>query len=117
MVFRNIKITNFDDAIVPKPSHGGKMFTDCTENILVEHCEVYFGVGMSIGSVPPNELTSCIKDVTFRDVKFHHPLKGIYIKSNPGDTGDGLIQNITYQDITMSHPIWWGVYIGPQQQK
>ena len=52
--FRNIKITNFDDAIVPKPSHAGYINSKCTEDILVENCEVIFGVGMSIGSVPPH---------------------------------------------------------------
>lgn len=109
--FRNLKITNFDDAVVPKPTHQGKSYA-CTEDILVEHCEVTYGVGMSIGSVPPNLNTSCVKDITFRDISFKHPFKAIYVKTNPGK-GDGMIKNITYQDITIDTPIWWGVYIGP----
>ena len=52
--FRNLKITNFDDLVVPKPAHGGNKFGNCTRNILVEDCEVYFSTGMAIGSVPPN---------------------------------------------------------------
>lgn len=41
------------------------------------------------------------------------PLKGIYIKPNPGDDGDGLITRITYENITMNKPVLWSIYIGP----
>jgi len=72
---------------------------------------------MSIGSVPPSDEHNCVKHVTFRNIVFNHPLKAIYIKTNPGDDGTGEIRNITYENIVMTHPIWWGVYIGPQQMK
>jgi len=113
--FRNVKITNFDDAIVPKPSNKGHKY-QCTEDILVENCEVTFGVGMTIGSVPPNDQHACVRNVTFRDIVFNKPLKGIYVKTNPGNHGDGEIRNIVYENIVMDTPIWWAVYIGPQQQ-
>ena len=71
---------------------------------------------MSIGSVPPNKHHACIKDVTFRNVNMKYPIKGIYVKPNPGDNGDGIIQNITYENFNMDTPIWWAVWIGPQQQ-
>lgn len=51
---------------------------------------------MTIGSVPPNSGTNCIRNITFRNVKMHRPIKSIYIKSNPGDNGDGIIENIWY---------------------
>ena len=114
--FINVNITNFDDAIVPKPSNKGYKISQCTENIYVQNSYVTWSVGMTIGSVPPNKNTACIKDVVFRDVIMEKPLKGIYIKTNPGDEGDGLIQNITYENFVMYHPVWWGIYIGPQQQ-
>ena len=41
----------------------------------------------------------------------------MYIKTNSGDEGGGIIHNITYQDITIDEPILWPIYIGPQQQK
>ena len=53
----------------------------------------------------------------YRNVKMHKPLKGIYVKSNPGDTGTGLVKNVTYENFHMEYPIWWGIYIGPQQMK
>lgn len=53
ITFRRVKVTNFDDAIVAKPANKAKSIT-CTEDVLVEDCEVVFGVGMSIGSVPPS---------------------------------------------------------------
>jgi polygalacturonase len=82
--FRNVKITNFDDAIVPKPSNKGHKHV-CTEDIWVEDCEVTWGVGMTIGSVPPNTQHACIKNVTFKNIVFNKPLKGIYVKTNPGE--------------------------------
>ena len=112
--FRRLKITNFDDTVVPKPSHRGDMFTNCTEDIWVEDVDVKYGVGMSIGSVPPNANHACIRNVTFKNIRFEDPIKGVYVKTNPG-TGSGEITDITYQDITMNRPIWWAVYIGPQQ--
>lgn len=66
--YRRLKITNFDDAIVPKPSHAGKMFTNCTQDILVEDIEINFAVGASIGSVPPSPEHSCVKNVMFRNI-------------------------------------------------
>lgn len=44
-------------------------------------------------------------------------LKGIYVKTNPGDEGTGLIENIYYSNFTMIRPLWWAIYIGPQQMK
>jgi polygalacturonase len=114
--FRRLKIVNFDDTVVPKPSSRGSWGSDCTQDILVEDCEVTYGVGMTIGTVVPNKNCNCIKNVVFRNINFHRPLKAIYIKNNPG-TGTGLIQNITYENIYMKHPVWWGLYIGLQQQK
>ena len=86
----------------------------CTQDILAEDIEVVYGVGMSIGSISPGLRRDCIKDMTFRRVNFDHPLKAIYIKTNPGDEGSALVQNITFTDITMKNPVWWGIYIGPQ---
>jgi hypothetical protein len=72
---------------------------------------------MTIGSVPPNKNYACIANVTFRNIDFHYPFKAIYIKSNPGTNGYGIIENILYENITIKTPIWWAIYIGPQQQK
>jgi polygalacturonase len=115
MTFRNIKITNFDDAIVAKPGNKGPdhKFGDCTQDILIEDCEITFGVGMSIGSVSPNTNHACVRNITVRNIKFNYPLKAIYIKTNPGDEGDGEIVNITFENIVMDRPVWWGIYIGP----
>jgi len=64
---------------------------NCTENIFVEDIETSFTVGMSIGSVPPNPAHNCIKNVYFKNVVMNYPIKGIYVKPNPGDNGTGLI--------------------------
>lgn len=117
IVIRNVTITNFDDAVAVKPANRGYKVATCAQNILVENCKVTYGVGMTIGSVPPNDNTACVRDVTFRNISFDTPIKAIYVKTNPGDSGDGIIENILYEDITMVRPIWWGIYIGPQQQK
>lgn len=114
--FRRIKVTNFDDSIVPKPCNQAHEICKCTTDILIEDCETLYTCGMSVGSIPPNVNHACIKDVTFRNIKMVKPMKGVYIKPNPGDVGTGLVQNITYENMVMEEPIWWSIWIGPQQQ-
>jgi hypothetical protein len=115
--FKNLTIVNFDDAVAVKPTRGLDYFkSNCTENLLIEDSYVKYGVGMTIGSVPPNENTACIRNVTFRNIYFQNPLKAIYIKPNPGDNGLGLISDITYENIEIHDAIWWAIYIGTQQQ-
>jgi len=116
IIIRNVTIENFDDAVAVKPSNGGRKFS-CSENILVENSRVKFSVGMTIGSVPPNDNVNCVRNVTFRNVAMLDPIKAIYIKTNPGNSGTGIIANITYENFTITNAIWWAIYIGPQQQK
>mmetsp|Transcript_31445 Transcript_31445/g.43639 ORF Transcript_31445/g.43639 Transcript_31445/m.43639 type:complete len:460 (+) Transcript_31445:384-1763(+) len=114
----NISVTNFDDVVAVKPSYMEYgMYANCTENVLVEDAKVRFGVGMTVGTVGPSIKGNCVRNVTFRNVEFLYPFKAIYIKTNPGDAGFGIIDNITYEDIFIKHPIWWSIYVGPQQQK
>ena len=69
---------------------------------------------MSIGSIGPDDNVSCIKNIYFKNVTFDRPMKAIYIKTNPGDDGSGIVKNITFEDIKMKTPVWFGIYIGPQ---
>ena len=117
ITIRNVTITNYDDAVAVKPANQAYKVGKCAQNILVENCKVTYSVGMTIGSVPPNTDHACVKDVTFRNITMDTPIKAIYVKSNPGDTGDGIIENILYENFVIREPIWWGIYIGPQQQK
>lgn len=87
----NITVQNYDDVVVPKPSHEGSYGGNCTQDMLVENATVIMGVGMSVGSVPPHTGCNCIRNITFRNVYMTRPLKGIYVKTNPGDTGTGLV--------------------------
>jgi hypothetical protein len=73
----------------------------------------YFGVGMTIGSVPPHSKHNCVRNIHFKNVTQHVPIKAIYVKSNPGNEGTGIIENIIYEDFKINFPIWWGIYIGP----
>lgn len=109
----NLTVQNYDDVVVPKP----QWERDCTRDMLIENSTVFLGVGMTVGSVPPELTCNCVKNITFRNIVMIRPLKGIYVKTNPGDTGTGLIENIYYQNFTMDRPIWWAIYIGPQQMK
>ena len=116
---------NFDDAVAVKPinaDRGG--FSACTENVVVRNTNVAFGVGMSIGSVPPHPGVNCVRNVTFENISYQvrqapcaggvasgmmrraltrssrgcarqHPIKAIYIKTDPGTKGTGIIDNIT----------------------
>ena len=114
----NVSIVNFDDAVAIKPLKLFESnFTNCTQDILVENSYVKLGVGMSIGSITPNQNNECIKNVTFRNITFQDPLKAIYIKANPGDEGTAIISNILYENLEIHNALWWAIFIGPQQQQ
>ncbi len=83
--------------------------------MLIRNCSVRFGVGMTIGSVWPDPQVNCIRNVTFESIHFEYPIKALYIKSNPGTVGTGLIDSITYRDITANNALWYPIWIGPQQ--
>ena len=120
----NCFIHNYDDSICLKPSH--KNGFGCTENALIENSIQYGGAGMSVGSVPPNDDINCVQNSIFRNITFYSPLKAIYIKTNSGNNGYGIINNITYENMYMTNnndnlfpenAFLWPIYIGPQQQK
>jgi polygalacturonase len=112
----NVNITNFDDAVAVKPMNQDGILTTCSSNIVIENSLVTYGVGMTIGSVPPNPSFNCVDGVIFRNISFLHPLKAIYVKTNPGDDGYGLINNVSYTDIDVQNALYWTLYLGPQQQ-
>eukprot|EP00455_Lapot_gusevi_P054830 TRINITY_DN885_c0_g1_i1.p1 TRINITY_DN885_c0_g1~~TRINITY_DN885_c0_g1_i1.p1 ORF type:complete len:433 (+),score=162.00 TRINITY_DN885_c0_g1_i1:85-1383(+) len=117
VLIENVRITNFDDAVAVKPCKQNYKYCTCSSNIYVRNAKVRFGVGMTIGSVPPNDNVNCVRDVVFENVEFTNPFKAIYIKSNPGDHGTGIIHNITYRNIHIDRALWYPIWIGPQQQK
>ena len=117
ILIENVTITNFDDAVAVKPSSGGDMFSSCSQNMTIRNAYVKFGVGMTIGSVPPNKNVNCVRNITFENITFEHPIKTVYIKSNPGDSGSGTIDSITYRHIHANWPLWYPLWIGPQQQR
>jgi hypothetical protein len=85
--------------------------------MLIENITVRLGVGLTVGTVPPNPEINCVRNITFRNVAMEKPFKGIYIKTNPGSNGYGIIDKILYENFTIHEPIWWALYLGPQQQK
>lgn len=115
---RNVTIQNFDDTVCVKPLNAasGVVAGPCTQDWLVEDVNISFGVGLTIGSVPPDPNVACIRNITFRNAVMQTPIKGIYVKPNPGDVGSGIIDAVTYENITMDAPLWWGIWVGLQQQ-
>jgi len=115
VTIRNVKITNWDDAVAVKPSHKTDQVAKdgCSQDITVENMTVMFGVGATIGSVPPSDNHACVRRVTFRDVSFSYPMKAIYVKTNPGYSGTGEIIDILYENIRIHFPVWYAIYIGP----
>lgn len=114
ITMRNLIITSYDDDVAVKSAHQGNLIAKCTENMLIENVVVYQSTGMAIGSVAPHELHACVRNITFRNITFIDPIKGVYVKTNPGSSGDGIIENIIYEDIRIEKPKWWGIYIGPR---
>ena len=108
---RNCTITNFDDTVCPKPRSQG------THNFLIEDIIITYGIGISMGSVPPDAGGNSIDGVLARRAVFYSPLKAFYVKPNPAKpyAADGAINNITYESMVVYDPLWWTVWIGPQQ--
>ena len=113
---RRCDITNFDDSLCVKPMNGNGNLTQCSQDILFEDSHITWGVGSSVGSVGPNPAVSCIRNTTFRNIRFTHPLKAIYVKPNPGDEGSGIVDRITYENIHVEDCPWWTVWVSTQQQ-
>lgn len=122
ILLERINVTNFDDAVAVKSCNKNYQIAQCTENVVVRDMEIWFGVGLSIGSIPADDAYNCVNNITFSNSKFHHPLKAIYVKTNPGVTtsmlpgSGGKITNVLYENLEIFRPIWWTIYIGPQQQ-
>jgi len=123
VVIERLNITNFDDAVAIKPLSKDNVRAHCSEGITVRDLNVYYGVGMSVGTLVPHDSYNCVRNVTFTNIKFYHPFKAVYVKSNPGETtsmlpgSGGEVSNIVYDGLEVHRPLWWGIYIGPQQQK
>lgn len=112
----NNNITNYDDAIVAKPCQSGGKYCTCSGNILAYGNYIAYSTGLTIGSVPPNDAINCVRNVTFKDSYMYRPLKALYIKSNPGDAGVGIVEDVTYDNIYIYAALWWTIWVGPQQQ-
>ena len=76
---------------------------------------VCVGVALVTGSVWPDPNVNCVRNVTFESIQFDYPIKALYVKSNPGTVGTGIIDGITYRDINASNSLWYPIWIGPQQ--
>jgi polygalacturonase len=115
VLVENVKITTWDDGVVVKPSHNtDRVARDgCSQYIKIQHVKTMFTIGAAVGSVPPHETHACVRRVHFFDYNLTLPVKGIYVKTNPGYKGSGEIRDIMYENINMYFPLWFGVYIGP----
>lgn len=113
IVIRNSRITSYDDSIAVKPANSGYSIAKCSENITVYNMTTWMGVGMTIGTVPPHKNFACVRNVSFKDITLYTPIKSVYVKTNPGDNGYGVIENILYENMKIIEPIWWNIYIGP----
>lgn len=119
VVVRNCTVENFDDSVCVKPlnGHSGPVAGGCSRDYDVHNVTVKLGVGLTIGSVPPNTATACVRNVTFRDTVSYAPIKFIYVKPNPGNNGDGIIDSVTYENVNATGALWWSIYVGTQQQQ
>ena len=122
IIVTNCSITNFDDCVCPKPLNLANSIygNNCTSNFTITNIDITWGVGVSMGSVPPDVGGDCISNVHTSNVTFTYPLKGVYIKPNPADINQaatGLISDIIYENITMYQPVWWSIWIGTQQEQ
>ena len=112
MIIENSFIQNFDDAVAVKTSNQLSKYSPCSQNITIRNMVIHYSVGATIGSVTPHPSVSCIRNVTFQNVTFHEAIKAVYIKSNPGNHGTGIIDSIVYDNINVQGSIWYPIWIG-----
>jgi hypothetical protein len=117
----NCSVTNFDDSVCVKPSNSADGAPGgCTSAVDISDIRVTYGVGVSMGSVPPDAVLNCIDGVSARRLHFESPLKAMYIKPNPAKRdpgGDfGRIANVLYEDVEVRDALWWALWVGTQQQ-
>ncbi len=120
---QNCSVTNFDDSVCVKPSFSvDGSARGCTSGVSISDIAITYGVGVSMGSVPPDATPgcNCIDGVHAQRLHFDTPLKAVYIKPNPakGDPGGdcGRIANVVYEGVTVVGALWWAVWVGTQQQ-
>jgi len=113
----DVDIWTQDDCIAVKDlPNGGGIYARCSENWLVERVNCS-GLGLTIGSIGATSQGTCVRNITFRDSTMVSTVKGVYIKSRPGDAGTtSVIENVVYQNITITSPESWPIWIGPAQQ-
>jgi hypothetical protein len=117
IVVVNCHVENFDDSLCVKPMTRQPGFlTSCSENIYIAHSTINLGVGSTIGSVPPSVDVTCVRNVTFFNITAHYPIKGIYVKPNPGTSGRGIVDRVRYVNYTGYNPLWWSIWVSTQQQ-
>ena len=104
----NCSVTNFDDSVCAKPLGNGRCTSAAIANI-----KVTYGVGVSMGSVPPLDGGNCISGVVSQRLDFDSPLKAIYIKPNPArdSAALGTISNIVYEDVHIRDALWWPIWM------
>jgi polygalacturonase len=118
----NCSVTNFDDSICVKPSsqQPSALGVACTSGAVIANNAITWGVGISMGSVPPDVGGNCINGVAVTNATFTSPLKALYVKPNPqkvGQNATGIIANVLYQDITILAPVWWSIWVGTQVRR
>jgi hypothetical protein len=117
IVVTQCHVENFDDSLCVKPmTRSASFLTSCSENIYIAHSTIHLGVGSTIGSVPPSVDVACVRNVTFFNITAHAPIKGIYVKPNPGNVGSGIVDRVRYVNYTGYNPLWWSIWVSTQQQ-
>lgn len=80
---RNCSVKNWDDSVCVKPLGGASNSAFglvCSTGIDIHDIAVTWGVGITMGSVPPDVGGNCIDGVHAWNIVQDAPLKGIYIK-------------------------------------
>ena len=62
ILIERVNITNYDDSVAVKPSGN---WGQCSENIMIRDLNVWYSVGLTIGSVGASDSKNCVRNVTF----------------------------------------------------
>ena len=62
ILIERVNITNYDDSVAVKPSAN---WGQCSERITIRDLNVWYSVGLTIGSVGASDGKNCVRNVTF----------------------------------------------------
>lgn len=79
-------------AYIVHAKKGGEIFV----SLALEKKHIFFSDPLLL-QVSPSTDVNCVRNITMRDITMPDTIKGIYIKTDPGTSGSGIVSDVIYE--------------------